>query len=69
MPILKIIHKVYEEKGFNTSIFFKTAYYNVNSTFNMFKFGLLTKDVYLISCTKYYKNIINNKWNNLNTLR
>ena len=37
---------IVQEKRFNTSILFKTAYYNVYSTFNMFKVGLLTKDVY-----------------------
>ena len=34
------------KKGFSTSILFKTGYYNVYSTFNMFKIRLLTKDVY-----------------------
>ena len=37
---------VYDKKGFNTSYLFKTAYYNVYSTFNVFKVRLLTKDVY-----------------------
>ena len=37
---------IYDKKQFNKNIFFKTAYYNVDSTFNMFKVGLLTKDVY-----------------------
>ena len=37
---------IVQNKGFSTSILFKTAYSNVISTFNIFKFGLLTKDVY-----------------------
>ena len=48
MPIIKIIYILYKKKGFSTSILLKTAYSNVISTFNMFKFGLLTKDVFLI---------------------
>ena len=54
---------VYDKKGFNTSILLKTAYYNVYCTFNMFIVLLITKDVYKISCLKYYKNIITKKRN------
>ena len=60
---------VYDKKGFNTSYLFKTAYYNVYSTFNVFKVSLLTKDVYLISYRKYYKNIITKNQNNSNNVR
>ena len=46
IPIIKIIQLVYVKKAFNTIILFKTDFYNVYSTLNMFKVGLLTKDVY-----------------------
>ena len=46
IPIIKIIQIVYDKNGLNTSILFKIAYYNVYSTFNMFKVRLLTKEVY-----------------------
>ena len=35
---------MYDKKGFNTSILFKTANYNVYNIFNTFKVRLLTKD-------------------------
>ena len=69
MPIIKIIHILYKKKGFNTSILFKTAYYNVYSTFNMFQVRLITKDVNLIRCTKYFKIIIIKSRNNSNSVR
>ena len=60
---------MYVKKGFNTSVLFETAFYDVYSTFNMFKVGLLTKEVYKHSCTKNYKNIITKNRNNLNNVR
>ena len=41
-----IIEKVYDKKGFNSCIFFNTAYYNVISIFVMSKVRLITEPVY-----------------------
>ena len=37
---------------------YETAFYDVYSTFNMFKVRLLTKEVYKISCKNYYNKVI-----------
>ena len=55
---------MYVKNWFNTSVLFETAFYDVYSTFNMFKVGLLTKEVYKHSCTKNYKNNITKNPNN-----
>ena len=54
-------------KRFNTSVLFETAFYDDYSTFNMFKIGLLTKEI--CNCTKNNINIITKNRNNSNIVR
>ena len=58
---------MYNKIGYITSTLFKTAYYNVFSTFDMFKVSILTNDVFKISSkgiTRMVETKIDNNSNN-----
>ena len=60
---------MYDKKRFDTSILFKTAYYNAYCTFSMFKVRLLTNNVFSIIFKKYNKIVITKNRNNSSNIR
>ena len=53
---------------FILSISYKTADFEVKSSFNTLKLIFYPENVYLISCMIYFKNINTNNQNNLNNV-
>ena len=54
---------------FSTSNSFQTADFDVKRSFNTLKLIFLTEEVFLITCTKYYKNITTKNQNNSNIVK